>query len=185
MVLLQNESVKWACRGFLPHRSPKAPPCARIPAGPCQPCGLASRVASGTPSPHILFCEALALPSSWGCCGALRRWQVEKCLKGATTTGHECLWRAPWSTGQPKAIRPGASEPGSSLKGGGRADGQGRPGESTQPERWPGGSGPGALSHHPSRVGKAAYWGRRPCLGNRRERGARLRDSIGEKPVVR
>ena len=50
-------------------------------------------------------------------------------LKGATTTGHECLWRAPWSMGQPKAIRSGASEPRSLPEGWRKGHGQGRPGE--------------------------------------------------------
>lgn len=77
MVLLQNESVKWACRGFLPTEA-RHPVCQdsswALPAvWPCQPCGLRHALTS------YPFSEALALPSSWGCCGALRRWQVEKC----------------------------------------------------------------------------------------------------------
>lgn len=73
MVLLQNESVKWACRGFLPTEAQRHPV--------CQDSSWALPAVWPQARPHLisLFCEALALPSSWGCCGALRRWQVEKC----------------------------------------------------------------------------------------------------------
>lgn len=79
MVLLWNESVKWVCRGFLPTRAQRHPVCQDFSwAFP----GVWPQASYDT-RPHLisLLCEALVLPSSWGCCGALRRWQMEHCTK--------------------------------------------------------------------------------------------------------
>ena len=81
MVLLWNESVKWVCRGFLPTRAQRHPV--------CQDSSWALPVvwpqASHDTRPHLisLLSEALALPSSWGCCGVLRRWQMEHCTSAS------------------------------------------------------------------------------------------------------
>lgn len=129
MVLLQNESVKWACRGFLPTEAQRHPVCQdsswALPAvWPCQPCGLRHALTSYPFSVKPWPCLPLGVAVGLSGDG---RWK--NALKGATTTGHECLWRAPWSTGQPKAILPGASEPGSLPEGWRKGRGQGRPGE--------------------------------------------------------
>ena len=100
-------------------------------------------------------------------------------LKGATTTGHEYLWRAPWSTGQPKAIRSGASEPRSLPEGWRKGHGQGRSGEAHSLSNGLEAAVQGhMLTTHPS--GESSVLGVEAVSG-RQEGG----DSIGEKPGVR